>query len=147
MFIELINITDLNDIEKCGSVSLPIYYTEFDLNILLYDKKFVIYKAIINNKLCGFLIGRIDDKLIHIMSLAVYPEYRRLKVGSNLINKIKDIYNDKHITLNVQQTNKNAISFYLKNNFVYIEELINYYPNLECKNAYHMCYKNENTDY
>jgi len=143
MFIELINITDLNDIENCGSVSLPIYYTHDDLRILLYSKYFVIYKAVIDNKLCGFLIGRIDDKLIHIMSLAVYPKYRRLKVGSNLINKIKDIYNDKNITLNVQQTNKNAISFYLKNNFVYIKEFINYYPNLECKNAYQLCYLNK----
>ena len=76
MFIELINITDLNDIEKCGSVSLPIYYTEFDISFLLYDKNFIIYKAVIDNKLTGFLVGKVDGmEHIHIFPYTYDPTH------------------------------------------------------------------------
>lgn len=142
MLIELINKTDLCEIEECGSVSLPIYYTSSDLKFLLYDSDFIIYKAVIDNKLCGFFVGQLHVKRIHIMSLAVNPKYRRKQVGSSLINKIKEIYNDCHITLNVQQINKDAINFYLKNDFICIGEIKDYYFNLEGKDAYKLCYIN-----
>lgn len=140
MIIEIINKYDLDDIELCGSKSLPIFYSQSDLKFLLYDKNYIIYKAVIDNKFCGFFVGQISDNRLHIMSFAVNPEFRRLKVGTNLINKIKDIYKNYYITLNVQQTNKDAINFYLKNNFVHIGELKNYYSNLENKDAFQMVF-------
>ena len=143
MIIELINKDDLNDIENCGSVSLPIYYNKSELKILLYDTNFIIYKAVIDNMFCGFVIGKISDNRLHIMSFAVYPHFRRLKVGTNLIYKIKEIYKNYQITLNVQNTNIDAINFYLNNNFINIKLVKNYYSNLINKDAFLMLYINK----
>ena len=140
MLIKSINKKDLYQIEMCGASSLPIYYSLSDLLFLLYDSSYIMYKVTINDKICGFLIGKKYNKRIHIMSLAINKLYRRKSVGTNLINQIKLKYNNYIITLNVLQTNKEAISFYLKNNFFIERELINYYENLVDKNAYKMKY-------
>lgn len=142
MLIELIQKKDIPNIEICGSKSLPIYYSQSDLTHLLYDKKFIIYKAVINDILSGFIVGEIHDNRIHIMSLATDPEYRRKNIGTKLINKIKEEFKNFIITLYVQQVNRIAINFYKKNNFIAVHEEKNYYNNLEDKHAYFMAYSN-----
>lgn len=143
MIIELINKDDFDDIEHCGSVSLPIYYNKSELKNLLYNTNFIIYKAVIDNMFSGFIIGKISDNRLHIMSFAVYPHFRRLNIGTSLINKIKDIYKNYQITLNVQNTNINAINFYLNNYFINIRLVKNYYSDLVNKDAFLMLYINK----
>jgi ribosomal protein S18 acetylase RimI-like enzyme len=142
MLIELIEKDDISNIEIIGSKSLPIYYTKSDLLFFLYDSKYIIYKASLDNIICGFLVGEIHDNRIHIMSIATDIDYRRKNVATNLINKIKEKYNNSIITLFVQQKNNIAISFYKKNNFIAVFEEKNYYNNLQEKDAYFMAFSN-----
>ena len=132
MLIELIEKDDISNIEIIGSKSLPIYYTKSDLLFFLYDSKYIIYKASLDNIICGFLVGEIHDNRIHIMSIATDTDYRRKNVATNLINKIKEKYNSSIITLFVQQ----------KNNFIAVFEEKNYYNNLQEKDAYFMAFSN-----
>jgi ribosomal protein S18 acetylase RimI-like enzyme len=141
MEIKYINSCDIKVIEQHGNKSLPIYYKKSDLEIIINNNNFISYKIINNEVIMGFIICEIySNKKIHIMSLAILPEYRRLSLGTNLIDFIKNKYKDYFITLNVQQSNTNAINFYKKNNFTILSEIKNYYHNLESKDAFHMIY-------
>lgn len=136
-----INENDLDDIENCGHLSLPIYYKKNELNILINEKNYLLYKILKNKEIAGFVICELyGSKRIHIMSIAILPKYRRLNLGTKLIEFLKNEYKGNIITLNVQQNNINAIHFYIKNNFSVISELKNYYNNLEFKDAYQMAF-------
>jgi len=139
MLIKLINENDIQNVENCGKESLPIYYCKSDLLMLIYDKNYILYMALDNkNNFCGFMISNICKNRVHIMSIAVYEKFRNLNVGTSLINHLKKNFTENIITLNVQQSNKNAINFYKKNNFFIVKELKKYYSNLDCNDAYQM---------
>lgn len=140
MEVSFINKSDIEEIEKCGKESLPIYYNKSDLLNLIYDKNYIIFKCMDTKNINGFLVANILTNRVHIMSIAVYKEFRRLNCGTNIINFLKNKFKGFYITLNVQQSNENAIKFYKKNGFVIIKKLLNYYSDLECNDAYQMLY-------
>ena len=143
MLIEDAIINDIYNIEKCGKRCLPIYYKATDLYFLINQNNYKIMKLCNDNKLYGYTVIEKRINSNHIMSIGIYPQYRRRGYGEMLINKIKDMHVNKTITLNVQKNNEAAICFYKKNGFKIIGELINYYSNLECKDAYKMAYLDE----
>ena len=57
-----------------------------------------------------------------------------------MIDLVKKTFPDKNITLYVQTTNKRAISFYKKNDFLIMNTKKDYYHNLENNDAYTMIY-------
>lgn len=59
-----------------------------------------------------------------ITSIAVKTEFRRMHIGSEILKQTKQHVKNrgcKKIVLNVYETNKTAISFYLKSGFCIIE--------------------------
>ena len=136
MYIQKANINDVVKIEKCGEKSLPIYYNRYHLIDMLQQKNYLILKSSNDINLLGFIVVRLDGDNNHILSIGVDPIFRKQKVGTKLIQYIKDLYPEYSITLFVQQSNKIAINFYLKNKFAQIDEKLNYYPHLDCKDAY-----------
>lgn len=127
---------ELDQIKNIGELSLPIYYDKDSLKDVIkngYD----VFVAKESNKIMGFAITAItEDDNIHIMSLASSPNFRRKKIGTKLINKIKKKNKQKLITLYVQSSNNIAIEFYKKNKFIEIEYLKDYYSNLDNNDAY-----------
>ena len=127
---------ELDQIKNIGELSLPIYYDKDSLKDVIkngYD----VFVAKESNKIMGFAITAItEDDNIHIMSLASAPNFRRKKIGTKLINKIKKKNKQKLITLYVQSSNNIAIEFYKKNKFIEIEYLKDYYSNLDNNDAY-----------
>ena len=141
--IEINEITydDLKKIENIGNKCLPIYYKIYDLLELSESSNYIMLKAVLNNKTAGFIIAEticnlLQSEYVHIMSIAVLPEFRQKSIGTHLINYIKDNCNYSKITLYVQQSNNNAIKFYEKNLFSQTKLLKNYYENLNCKDAF-----------
>lgn len=143
MLITKVNLEDLHLIEECGKKCLPIYFKKKELFFIINSDSYNILKIHDNNLIYGFIILEILNHKNHIMSFGVYPEFRRKGFGKLLINKVKELSENKLITLNVQKSNEVAISFYKKNGFDIKKELINYYDNLDCKDAYHMEYLNQ----
>jgi ribosomal protein S18 acetylase RimI-like enzyme len=123
------NINEIFDIENCGKVCLPIYYNAIDiLNYVLNPCLFAV-SAKLDDKLIGFICGKISDKKLHITSIGVYDKYRKKSVGTSLLNFIKKKYELEKITLYVKTDNKIATNFYKKNGFRNIKKLLNYYEN------------------
>ena len=92
------------------------WINNFDLvKKLLPDAKVYIFEE--DNIIKGF-IGVIEDG--YIAGLFVKEEYQREGIGEKLIKYIKPKYNQ--LKLDVYSKNKNAIKFYLKNNFKIVNE-------------------------
>ena len=139
--INEIKYDDLKKIEDIGKKCLPIYYKLYDLLELSEYSNYIMLKALINNKIAGFIIAEkisklMDSDYIHIMSIGVLSEFRKQSVGTNLIKYIKEKYTYNKITLYVQKSNNIAINFYEKNLFSKTKILKNYYENLDCKDAF-----------
>ncbi len=142
MLFELANQNDIVNIEKCGNESLPLSYTENDIRTMLEDTQYKIFKIRHNESFVGFIITKLneEEKNIHIMSIAIYQSYRGKSVGSKMIDLVKKTFPEENITLYVQTTNKRAISFYKKNDFLIMNTKKDYYHNLENNDAYTMIY-------
>lgn len=142
MLFELANQNDIINIEKCGNESLPLSYTENDIRTMLEDAQHKIFKIRHNESFVGFIITKLneEEKNIHIMSIAIYQSYRGKSVGSKMIDLVKKTFPEENITLYVQTTNKRAISFYKKNDFLIMNTKKDYYHNLENNDAYTMIY-------
>lgn len=133
---------EFNKIEEIGKQSLPIYYSKFDL-LMLGLTNHTILKIIDNNNIIGYLVYNTieKEKRIHIMSIGILENYRRKNYGSKLIEHLKNTDNEK-ISLYVQVSNTKAINFYQKNNFKIDKKIVDYYENLEVKDALYMVYDN-----
>ncbi len=145
--IKLATNRDIPYIVNCGKMSLPIYYSDKHLKDFLNNKNIKIF-ILINKEskeLIGFLIVKINSiKQIHILSLAINPNYRQKGLGTYFFNFIKTKYNNSVITLNVQITNFTAINFYFKQYFKIRNFIADYYSNLPIQGAYQMTFINNN---
>ena len=134
----LINNNDLFDIVNIGKDSLPIYYNLYHLIKIITNTKYIILKCILNDNIIGFvIIKKYKNNRIHIMSIAFLKIYRGLGYGSILLDKIKELFPNYKISLNVQTKNDTAVRFYIKNKFKIKKTIYNYYEELEFKDAYY----------
>lgn len=135
ILIESMTSDDYMTVEHIGSECLPIYYYYDDLLTLAYNKYQLLFKATYNIKdkkeIVGFIVAEKQENnlRIHIKSIAVLPKYRRLGIGSLLINQIKQLP-CLSITLVVSEKNEDAYKFYQKLGFKPIKKLNNYYHTL-----------------
>jgi ribosomal protein S18 acetylase RimI-like enzyme len=142
MLLDIANENDIDSIEECGKTCLPLFYKKNELLSMLNNEQFKIIKATQGNELLGFLLlsTNSDKNIVHIMSFAIYLQHRNKQIGTKMLDLVKQIFSDKNITLFVQTTNKPAIKFYKKNDFIIMKEKKDYYTNLANNNAYAMIY-------
>ena len=142
MFIyqsEQLKDDDLLNIQRCGKVSLPIYYQLEHLNLFLMKKNSKIWVLKDNDNFYGFIIFEfINPKKIHILSLAIHPKFRNRNLASHILDNLKNKFIPEIITLYVQISNIPAVNFYFKNNFKIEHFIKDYYTNLTIKGAYKM---------
>ena len=113
---EVMEIWLQNNINAHNFIERDYWINNFDLvKKLLPDAKVYIFQE--DNIIKGF-IGVIEDG--YIAGLFVKEKYQREGIGEKLIKYIKPKYNQ--LKLDVYSKNKNAIKFYLKNNFKIVNE-------------------------
>ena len=80
--------------------------------------------------LLGDIIKSYDSSILDIYVFFVVKNERRKNIGSSILQYIetnKDIINISEIYLEVEENNVEAIKFYEKNNFVFVNFRHNYY--------------------
>lgn len=88
------------------------------LKSLVYEEDFIK----------GVLVYQYLYDRIEIDYIIVDTKYRNLGVATKLLNFIENKYNNiKNITLEVRESNEEAIRFYLKNGFKEVAKRKNYY--------------------
>ena len=90
--------------------------------------------ATMSGETVGYLIGRLiqAEWCGELYNIGVDPRFRRNKIGNALLEEFVDFCaseNMKKIYLEVRESNKTAIQFYLKNNFVVLSKRKNFYTN------------------
>ena len=123
----------LDDIEQVYGIeesifSIPWSKTSFENSINSKDTLFVVAEK--ENKIIGYLGIYFFFEDADISNVAVEKEYRRQHIGRALLEYIlveAKSRGVKNITLEVRESNEEAIKFYLKNNFKEITKRKNYY--------------------
>ncbi len=101
---------------------------------LLDDYNSVCLKAREDGKIVGFIIGNLHPNrrftAMHILTIDVLPERRRMGVGHSLILEIERVFKSrgaKISNLEVREDNEAAIMLYRKLGYTEIGRLRNYY--------------------
>jgi ribosomal-protein-alanine N-acetyltransferase len=90
----------------------------------------IVLVAHSNAEICGFLVARITGDEAEILNTAVDPAHRRNGIGSLLLTaaiSAVQARRAKNIYLEVRESNRAAIAFYVKHGFVKAAERRAYY--------------------
>ena len=122
-------IYDNKEINKLGLLLNPKYDKLFILSDILNEKFSQIYVYEIENKIVGFLHATVLYETIDIINIIVDPKYRKQHIASNLFDYMLSEAPDsvELITLEVNEDNKTAISFYKKFGFEIVNIRKGYY--------------------
>lgn len=127
------------DLKQIYRIEVSSFHNPYPVDLLLafiLSRTYDIFVAEdINKKILGYAIVTLErsKNALHITSIAVDKAYRRRGIGRKLLNFIFDNYKGKanFAWLEVRKSNKPAIEFYRKNNFVEKGEMENYYEDGE----------------
>ncbi len=118
--IEEVTPQDLDEIIAIEQVSFPTPWPRQFFDMELKSSKSYKRVSKINGAVVGYIIAlKVYDE-VHILNLAVHPEYRRKGIGRGLLSECLRYFSDKGIRsaiLEVRVRNKNAIMLYEKAGF------------------------------
>ena len=122
--INKLNINDINRVNELGKELNANFIKLFHIENLNNNE--IIYTYKIENNVLGFIhiFDNIDN--VEILNIVVDKKYRKQHIGSKLLDYIINKYH-KNIILEVNSSNKAAISLYQKNNFKEINIRKKYY--------------------
>jgi [ribosomal protein S18]-alanine N-acetyltransferase len=109
-------------------------FSKQQISYLLTDYNAVSLAAKINDRIAGFIIGRIDiirnQPVGHIMTIDVALLFRRKGVGQRLMQETEALFRQKgvkEIRLEAREGNTTAIGLYEKLGYKRISKLEHYY--------------------
>ena len=125
------------DVKRVLEIEIASFSDPYPANILvdIYNLGAGFLVAQENNRVVGYIIFwiKFEDEG-HIISIAVDKNYRRMEVGSKLVETSLNIfkkYNVKRIKLEVRVGNKGARKFYRKMGFKEEKIVEDYYEDNE----------------
>ena len=81
------------------------------------------YGYYLNKELCGVISIKVDDRVIDIHRLMVHPKHFRKGIAKKLLSFIEvELGSFEAIVVSTGTKNEPAVSFYLRNGFLKIEE-------------------------
>jgi len=143
--IELGDITQHNikQLKRLNQYIFPVSYNDkFYKDVLEVGKlaKFAFFNDIVVGAVCCRVDVHDGVKRLYIMTLGCLAPYRRLGIGTVLLNhvfKVCETSDNYHsIFLHVQINNDSAINFYKSFGFEIIETKSHYYKRIEPSDAY-----------
>ncbi|XP_073474025.1 LOW QUALITY PROTEIN: N-alpha-acetyltransferase 50-like [Aquarana catesbeiana] len=151
--IELGDVTphNIKQLKRLNQVIFPVSYNDkFYKDVLEVGE--LAKLAYFNDIAVGAVCCRVDhsqnQKRLYIMTLGCLAPYRRLGIGTKMLNHVLNICEKDgtfdNIYLHVQISNESAIDFYRKFGFEIIETKKNYYKRIEPADA-HVLQKNSNS--
>lgn len=143
--VELGDVTqhNLKQLKVLNSVVFPVSYNEkFYLDVLEHND--LARLAYCNDVVAGAVCCRLDKmeekKQMYIMTLGCLAAYRRLGIGSVLLDFVFQLCRQRRdveaICLHVQVSNDEALDFYRKFGFEVTETKKKYYKRIEPPDAY-----------
>ena len=128
--IREMNADDVSEVMKIERASFNEPWAEIHFYFDIYAKTAIDWVAVEGDELCGYLcFWKIEDE-IHINNIAVSEKHRRSGVAQTMLDALSD-FAAKHqvsmMTLEVNEHNEAAKSFYQKNGFLQVGRRPKYY--------------------
>jgi [ribosomal protein S18]-alanine N-acetyltransferase len=137
------DLDQMKRIEKKAFVDYPWTTEDFAFFLRRLGREHEAFVAEWRENILGFLLLVRSEWSYEIVSLAVVPEFRRIGVGSQLIEYVKNKlipYSREDIYARVRQTNKYAIQFFKEQGFDVLELVPNCYDDMS-EGCYKMKYE------
>ena len=99
----------------------------YELNKESFDNDFLKTLVYENGFIKGVLVYQYIYNRAEIDYIIVDNNYRKLGIATKLLKYLEDSHKLDNITLEVRESNKEAINFYLKNGFKEVTRRKNYY--------------------
>ncbi|KAI8775401.1 N-alpha-acetyltransferase 50 [Biomphalaria glabrata] len=142
---ELGDITphNIKQLKRLNQVVFPVTYNDkFYKDVLEVGElaKLAYYNDIVIGAVCCRIDTSENVRRLYIMTLGCLAPYRRLGIGTVMLEHVLNICekdgNIDNVFLHVQVNNEGAIKFYEKFGFKIVEEKKNYYKRIEPADAY-----------
>ena len=121
---------DMPEVLGIENKSFEFPWLEEDFIRCLRQRNCIGMVAEHEDQVVGFMIYELHKNRIHILNFAVNPEFRRLGVGSQMVNKLITKLSPQHrsrIVLEVRETNLLAQILFRKRGFRAVSVLREYY--------------------
>ena len=121
---------DMPDVMGIELASFEYSWTEDDFLRCLRQRNCIGMVAEQGERVVGFMIYELHKQKLHILNFAVHPQYRRLGVGVQMVNKLiskLSSHRRTRITLEVRETNLAAQLFFRSQGFKAVRVLRKYY--------------------
>lgn len=116
--------TDISVIIEIEKLSFQVPWPDYLFRSILGSPGFVVYEK--NNTVMGYVIIDIIKNYAHLANIAVHPDYRRIRIGSILLDWCEQFGKKRGanaLILEVREKNISAQRFYQKNGF-YIKGVV-----------------------
>lgn len=134
---------DMPEVLKIERESFEFNWTEEDFLACLRQRNCIGMVAEHDNHVVGFMIYELHKTKLHILNFAVAPAFRRLAVGTQMIEKLINKLSQQRrqeIVLEVRETNLPAQLFYQAQGFRAVSVLRSHYAD-SAEDAYVMHYR------
>lgn len=121
---DIFKIVNLEEKIFKQSLGVNFFYDELTIN------PFAHYYIMENiDELIGYIGYRIYDENAEILNFIIDSKYQKQGYGKQLLNDTLNNFVIKTVSLEVRESNNQAINFYIKNDFKYSHKRLNYYDN------------------
>jgi len=134
---------DMPEVLKIENESFEFNWTEEDFLACLRQRNCIGMVAEHEGRVVGFMIYELHKTKLHILNFAVAGPFRRLAVGSQMIEKLINKLSQQRrqeIVLEVRETNLAAQLFYHSQGFRAVQVLRSHYAD-SAEDAYVMQYR------
>ena len=124
---------DLDAMLDMENLSFPSPSSRREMESELVNEVSRFFVARHDGVICGYIIFWLVLDEVHLISIAVHPEYRRRKIASKLFQFMLDCVKPgpKSVYLEVRPSNEDALDFYRKMGFEETGLREKYYPDGE----------------
>jgi ribosomal-protein-alanine N-acetyltransferase len=136
---------DISDVVAVEQKSFEFPWSEDDFLYCLRRRNSLGMVAEYNNTIVGFMIYEIPKDKIHLLNLAVAPNFKRCGIGTAMVTKLANklvTQNRNRVYLEVREYNLNAQLFFRSQGFRATKILKNYYDKTD-EDAYVMQYQRQ----
>jgi len=118
-----VTVADVNEHQKCLDIRKKVFIEEQkvdkDIEVDEHEKDAVHFLVYVDKKAVATGRFRIKNSFLKFERMAVLKDCRGMKLGSKLLNYMKEVGFDKYPRyLQITHAQKSAISFYEKNGWV-----------------------------
>lgn len=134
---------DMSEVLQIEARSFEFCWSGDDFIRCLRQRNCIGMIAECNERVVGFMIYELCRNRLHVLNFAVHPDYRRRKVGSQLVNKLKSKLSPQRrsrLLLEVRETNLDAQLFFRDQKFRAVSLLRDFYEDTT-EDAYLMQFK------